>query len=283
MNQKIDVYYRNRSGVWKVMVAIAFAGLFQVAQAGVGAKTELSQDQDRSETRGGFTQEEMNVKALPSQRRIDFQLGEQAYRDRDYQVALRKFMPLAKAGDMHAQYYIGLMYANGYGLPQDPAKAEEWFKRFSNQLGAGAKFNLGVIYYKGERVPQDYQKALAWFKRAAEEGDMKAQFNLGFIYDNGYGVPQDRAEAIWWYQKAANQGLLKAQKALGVMYSEGQGVAKDYVQAYFWFNVAAEQGDESAASVRDALAKDMTTSQIAEAIRLAHEWQLTSEHAGQGH
>jgi TPR repeat protein len=71
---------------------------------------------------------------------------------------------------------------------------------------------------------------------------------------------------------------VEAQNNLGVIYSEGQGIAKDYVQAYFWFNVAAKQGDKNAARVRDTLAKDMNISQVAEAIQLTHEWQLTSGH-----
>ncbi len=256
MRQKIDSDYRNRARVWQILVAVALSGIFQAVQAGIEVEKLPSQQHDKDKV----------------------QAGREAYRNGDYDTALTEFMPLASEGNMNAQYYMGLMYANGHGVPQDPVAAEKWFKKFSEQLGANAKFNLGVMYYQGRAVPQDYQKSIAWFKRAAEEGDAEAQFNLGFIYDNGYGVPQDRQEALNWYRKAANQGILKAQKNLGVMYSEGQGVAKDYIQAYFWFSVAANQGDKSAASVRDTLAKDMNVSQLAEAIRLTHEWQLSSGH-----
>lgn len=254
MSQKIDIHYRNRSRVWQGIAAVMLIGLFQVAQAEVEVKRESSKSSD------------------------EVQAGREAYRNQDYKAALKELMPLAEKGNMNAQYYMGLMYANGDGVPKDPEEAERWFMKFSEQLGMGAKFNLGVMYYQGKSVPQDYQKAIDWFKRAAADGDAEAQFNLGYIYDNGYGVPRDREEAIKWYRKAADQGILKAQKNLGVMYSEGQGVAKNYVQAYFWFNVAAKQGDKSAASIRDTLAKDMNISQIGEAIQLTHEWKSSSGH-----
>ena len=57
-----------------------------------------------------------------------------------------------------------------------------------------------------------------------------------------------------------------------------QGVPQDYVQAYKWINLAALRTTtgklaESYRSGRDKLAERMTASQIAEAQRLAREWQ----------
>ena len=93
------------------------------------------------------------------------------------------------------------------------------------------------------------------------------------MYENGNGVPQDYAEAVKWYRKAADQGYARAQNNLGVMYNRGQGVPQDYVMAHMWFNLAAALGDEKALKTRDALAKNMTSEQIAEAQRLAREWK----------
>jgi hypothetical protein len=39
-----------------------------------------------------------------------------------------------------------------------------------------------------------------------------------------------------------------------------------------WYNLAAVQGEPRAAEARDALTKQMTPAQIAEAQRLAREW-----------
>ena len=63
---------------------------------------------------------------------------------------------------------------------------------------------------------------------------------------------------------------------LGVMYAEGRRVVQDYVQAHMWRNVAASRltGEERKISAdgRDALARLMTPAQLAEAQRLAREW-----------
>jgi TPR repeat protein len=60
------------------------------------------------------------------------------------------------------------------------------------------------------------------------------------------------------------------------MYDTGQGVPQDYVQAHTWINLAASRattGEAKYRLARDSLAERMTASQVAEAQRLAREWQ----------
>ena len=76
-----------------------------------------------------------------------------------------------------------------------------------------------------------------------------------------------------WYRLAADQGDADAQNNLGVMYANGEGVPQDYVRAHMWFNLSAAQGNQDAAENRDSIAKRMTPAQIAEAQKLAREWQ----------
>ena len=60
------------------------------------------------------------------------------------------------------------------------------------------------------------------------------------------------------------------------MYDQGRGVPQDYVQAHKWMNLAASRqtGEERQRSAdrRDTLARLMTPAQLAEAQRLAREW-----------
>ena len=49
----------------------------------------------------------------------DFQKGFTAHESGDYATALREWTPLAEQGHADAQYNLGLMYANGEGVPQD--------------------------------------------------------------------------------------------------------------------------------------------------------------------
>ncbi|MGZ8942198.1 MAG: tetratricopeptide repeat protein, partial [Methylobacter sp.] len=67
-------------------------------------------------------------------------------------------------------------------------------------------YNLGVMYANGRGVPKDEREAVAWYRKAAEQGDAAAQYNLGWMYDHGQGVAKDEREAVAWYRKAAEQG-----------------------------------------------------------------------------
>ena len=113
-------------------------------------------------------------------------------------------------------------------------------------------------------------------RHAAGQGDAGAQHDLGVMYAYGGGGPQDYAEAMRWYRLAAEQGMAEAQYNLGRMYFLGQGVPEDYVQAHKWINPAASrltgEDRENAVRTRDTVADQMTSDQVAEAQRLAREW-----------
>lgn len=79
------------------------------------------------------------------------------------------------------------------------------------------------------------------------------------------------------YRVAADLGDAAAQYDLGIMCQKGQGVPQDFAQAHMWFNLAAAQGSANAAMNRDQIAKLMTPEQIAEAQRLAREWEPKPE------
>ena len=155
----------------------------------------------------------------------------------------------------------------------DYATALRLWRPLAEQGYANAQFALGIVYANGQGVPQDYAAAVLWFRMAAKQGDDRAQFNLGTMYDKGKGVPQNYATAVSWYREAAEQGHVKAQFNLGTMYDNGEGVPQDYVQAHVWFNLSAAQGDANATKSRDIVAAKMTPAQIAEAQRLAREWR----------
>ena len=167
----------------------------------------------------------------------DFQKGLEAYEKNDNTTALREFRPLAAQGEARAQYYLGMMY----------------------------RFGLGV--------PKDKSEAIKWFRLAADAGNVYAQSILGFMYADGEGVPKNDAEAVKWYRLAADQGQDLAQYVLGRMYDNGEGVPKNAVQAYKWWNLAAAQGHELAKKHRDLAAGAMTREQIAEAQKLSAEWK----------
>ena len=115
------------------------------------------------------------------------------------------------------------------------------------------------------------------YSSLAEQGSVYAQSNLGYMYDTGRGTPQDYAEALKWYRLAAKRRDVNAQINLGFMYGKGHAVLQDHIEAHKWFNLAASGApDEETRNIaienRDLAAKLMTPSQIAEAQKLAKQW-----------
>ena len=165
----------------------------------------------------------------------DFNKGLTAAQSGDFATALKEWKPLAEEGNAVAQNNLGLMYHNGWG------------------------------------VPQDYKEAVYWYRLAVEQGYAIAQYNLGLMYEKGKGVPQDDKEAARLYRLAAEQGYADAQGNLGVLYAFGNGIIKDYVYAHMWGNIASMNGNDLGALLRDDFAEKMTSSQIEEAQRLARE------------
>jgi TPR repeat protein len=79
--------------------------------------------------------------------------------------------------------------------------------------------------------------------------------------------------ALRLWRPLAIQGLAGAQFGLGLMYDKGRGVSQDFVLAHMWFDLSAAQGAQGAAAARDQVARHMAATQIAEAQKLAREWQ----------
>jgi TPR repeat protein len=53
----------------------------------------------------------------------------------------------------------------------DYAAAASWYRKAAEQGDARAQFNLGIMYAEGEGVPQDYAVAASWFRKAAEQNN----------------------------------------------------------------------------------------------------------------
>jgi uncharacterized protein len=176
----------------------------------------------------------------------------------------------AEAGDVEAQFELGAIYHDGQGgVPQDYAKAREWFEKAANQGEVKSQFNLGVVYYTGKGVQQDFAKARYWFEKAAAAGNARSQFNLGVMYYQGEGVTKDHPTALKLFRQAAEQNFGEAQFNLGVMYARGEGVPADGVQSYMWWDLALKQQNPKAQTALDSLAPQLTAEEIAEAKRLS--------------
>jgi len=58
----------------------------------------------------------------------DYPKGLAAAQSGDFATALGEWTPLTEQGDAVGQYYLGLMYRNEKGVPQDDKTAVKWWK-----------------------------------------------------------------------------------------------------------------------------------------------------------
>lgn len=202
-----------------------------------------------------------------------FHKGLAAYNAGDYPTALMYFEDIAD-GPPYAHHwedddciknptnFCSLITVNPDGSPV-------------NLVGSNgeAEFYLGLMYQEYRGVPQDYAEAIRWYQLAADQGNARAQYNLGNMYESGKGVLQNYLEAFRFYHLVAEQGHASpalAQYRLGSMYQNGQGVTQNNVLAHMWYNIAAFIGSSSGYS-RDEVEKLMTTAEVNEAQQMASE------------
>ena len=102
-----------------------------------------------------------------------------ALKEGRYLEARRQFQPLARMGLADAQYWMGQIYAFGWGVKQYEREANYWFRR-----------------------------AAKW-QTTGTAPEAAAQFFVGEAYEQGIGVEKNPMEADRWYRMAAAGGLTR--------------------------------------------------------------------------
>lgn len=166
--------------------------------------------------------------------------------DKDYRQAAISWRKAALQGNREAQNNLARAHEQGHGWPKDDERAVFWFTRAAENGDPTAQFNLAVMYELGRGVPADLEVSAIWYEKAAEQNFAPAQLNLGNMFRLGRGVPQDYMRAAFWYRRASEQNYPVAEFNLAVMYELGQGVTASLSHAAYWYHRAAEHGEESA-------------------------------------
>ena len=145
--------------------------------------------------------------------------GIAAYNRGDYATAAKLLVSHAQQGDRQAQVYVGLMYFNGVGLPEDDQKSFASFTRAAKQGYAEGQYQLGFMYAFDYGVPGNetapMEQAAKWFRAAADQGHADAQYNLGLLYLAGSGVAMDETEGLRWVRRAADSVSEGARRFIG--------------------------------------------------------------------
>ena len=207
----------------------------------------------------------------------DFEDGWIAYVDGDYATAYAEWLPLAQHGHAASQLNLGVMFDKGQGVPEDHAKAVEWFRRAAELDNQLAQYNLGVMYREGRGVEEDDLEAVKWFIKAADQGENFGEFALALAYLNGEGVEQDIDEGLQWLKLAVEHGNSAAMFEYGRLLETGQLVSQDVSASLDLFHQAAEAGS---AAARFGLVKSILRAAASRRILCWHGcgsiWQATA-------
>ena len=111
----------------------------------------------------------------------DFNKGLTAAQSGDFATALKEWKPLAEEGNAVAQNNLGLMYHNGWGVPQDYKEAARLYRLAAEQGDADAQGNLGVMYVFGKGVTKDFVYAHMWGNIALMNGNERGASVRGHV------------------------------------------------------------------------------------------------------
>jgi TPR repeat protein len=190
--------------------------------------------------------------------------GLKNYKPDDVAAAVKELRPLAEKGNAEAQFNLGSLYYQGWGLPQDYPEAVRWFRKAAEQSHPYAQVTLGTIYSEGVQgvIAKDASQALMWFILASAGGDREAMEFRDTLASKMTPAqiteaqkmarefkPEDSFTKMYRELKPlAERGDAAAQLKIGLMYYHGRGASRDYGEAFQWFSKSALQGNPLAQS-----------------------------------
>ena len=98
--------------------------------------------------------------------------GQDAFNTGNYDLAFSLWQTLATQGHSDAQVFVGLSYANGWGVDKNTKLASHWYLKAANNNNASGQFLLGLSLISGKEM--DLSKGVMWLQRAAKNGDTSA-------------------------------------------------------------------------------------------------------------
>lgn len=141
----------------------------------------------------------------------------EALTQRDYPTAFAGFSALAQNGDQRANFYLAMMYSEGWGTERNKPMAMFWYRKAAEQNDWVSQYSLGEIYAFGAGVPLDMKRAYFWWLLASNDeiGRQKTQKHLELA--KMQISPDERvavqSEARRWRPKSASQAKAIADAA----------------------------------------------------------------------
>lgn len=156
-------------------------------------------------------------------------------------------LELAKENDSKAQLQIGRMYANGDGVPKNPAEAVKWISLAANSDNADAIALLGNFYAEGFGLTKDQKKAVELYKKSIDRGSNRGMVLYGNALIYGNGVAKEIELGHQLIKTAVKNNSPYGKYVLGIHYLAGSLPGdKKYAQGLLNY---AEQHDFKEAGI----------------------------------
>ena len=185
----------------------------------------------------------------------NYESGLLALKKQEYMIASKEFEAAAKDGIPEAQFRLGLLYEEGFGVNKDYNKALSWYREAAALGSAAAMEGIANFYAHGYAVKKDWIIAIDWLRKSSEAGNPFAWLYykhspIHFNTDDSY-FKEQIAQTEDYFRRKAENGDVIAQTNLGYMYYSSMietpdNIETSYSQAEGWFRKAAEKGNASA-------------------------------------
>ncbi len=135
----------------------------------------------------------------------------------DLHSSLLEFRRKADAGDVDAQFNLGLAYSGkAVGVTMNIEASLKWLRLAASNGHADARLLLGELLILNKNLRGE---AIAWLQQLVDEGNPKAMNNLASAYAHGVGVPKDLVVAEKLFKEALKCGINEALVGLAAVYS----------------------------------------------------------------
>jgi uncharacterized protein len=183
--------------------------------------------------------------ASATSRRALYELGRAYAANQQLLEAVSAYRKAAEKGSTSAMVELGLMLANGSGVPKDEAQARKLFERAAQ---AGNPRAIATLAALPDRVGMvsDPVKNRALLSKAAEANSADAQYQLGLMMAEGVGGPKDDVAARALFERAAEQNHPGALERMGAFAEGGRGGPQDAAAAKDYYRRAIAAGNEDA-------------------------------------
>lgn len=140
------------------------------------------------------------------------------------------------AGEVASCTRLGDMYALGYGVERDLARAGEAYARACDGGAFDVCNTVGEMHRQTGPLEGGAERAEALFQRACDGGSSAGCLNLGLAF----AERDDFVRAVTLYERSCNGGWAPGCHQVGHAYETGEGVRADGQKALAWYGQACD-------------------------------------------